>query len=77
MSKKKKTKKTKNGEVEIWTEEQYEEYLAGLYGMEYIAGFTEGGIPYGVFKEEKEILEVNGNIKIENNIDIFSDIYSL
>lgn len=40
MSKKKKTKKTKNGEVEIWTQEQYEEYLAGSYGIEYIARFS-------------------------------------
>lgn len=54
MSKNKKSKKTEKDKVEIWTEEQYEEYLAGLYGMEYIAGFTEGGMPYGVFKEDLE-----------------------
>lgn len=52
MSKSKKIKKTKNNKIEKWTEEQYEEYLAALYGMEYIAGVTEGGVPYGVFKKD-------------------------
>ena len=68
---KKKTKKTKNGEVEIWTEEQYEEYLAGLYGMEYIAGFTKGGIPYGVFRENVEVYrgnELNNHRDFDNEL---------
>jgi len=52
MNKKKRIKKTKNNDVEIWTEEQYEEYLAELYDMEYVAGFTEGGVPYGIFNGE-------------------------
>jgi hypothetical protein len=47
-------KKNKNNDVEIWTEEQYEEYLRGLYGMEFIAGFTEGGVPYGLFIEDED-----------------------
>lgn len=59
MSKLNKVKKAKNSKVEKWTEEQYEEYLLGLYGMEYIAGFTEGGVPYGVFKKDLE--EYGGN----------------
>lgn len=59
MSKLNKVKKAKNSKVEKWTEEQYEEYLSGLYGMEYIAGFTEGGVPYGVFKKDLE--ECGGN----------------
>lgn len=59
MSKSKKGKKTKSSKVEIWTEEQYEDYLAGLYGMEYIAGFTEGGMPYGVFSEDLEVYDEN------------------
>jgi len=42
MGKKKKSKKHINNNVEIWTEEQYEEYLQDIYGMEVIAGFTEG-----------------------------------
>lgn len=59
MNKNKKIKKTKNSKVEIWTEEQYEEYLSELYGMEYIAGFTEGGIPYGALKKDLEVYSEN------------------
>jgi hypothetical protein len=55
MGKKKKSKKHTNNSAEIWTEEQYEEYLQDLYGMEFIAGFTESGVPFGVFKEDIEI----------------------
>lgn len=42
--------------TEIWPEEEYEEYLKALYGMEFIAGYTEGGLPYGlpVEKDDKE-----------------------
>lgn len=54
--------------MEIWTEEQYEEYLAELYGMEYIAGFTEGGVPYGVFKLEIDN-EVNKTKSYNDNDD--------
>lgn len=71
MSKRKKVKKTKNSKVEIWTEEQYEEYIAGLYGMEYIAGFTEGGIPYGVFRED---LEAYGKNKFNDPRDFDDEI---
>lgn len=55
MGKKKKSKKHTNNNVEIWTEEEYEEYLQYIYGMEFIAGFTENGVPFGVFKEDIEI----------------------
>lgn len=48
-TKKKKSKKNSNGNVEIWTEEQYETYMEELYGMEYIAGYTENGVPFGTF----------------------------
>ena len=71
MSKSKKVKKTKKSKVEIWTEEEYEDYLAGLYGMEYIAGFTEGGIPYGVFRED---LEVYGENKFNDPREIDDEI---
>jgi hypothetical protein len=54
MSKKKKSKKHANNNVEVWTEEQSEEYLKGIYGMEFIAGFTKSGVPYGLFNEEIE-----------------------
>lgn len=36
---------------ELWTEKQYEEYMANLYGMECIIGFTENGMPYGIFND--------------------------
>ncbi|WP_052222492.1 hypothetical protein [Clostridium homopropionicum] len=63
MSKMKKSKKRTNKNVEVWTEEQYEEYLKGIYGMEFIAGFTENGMPYGLFNEEIEtyIVEKDDN----------------
>jgi hypothetical protein len=32
-----------------------EDYLKELYGMEFIAGFTESGVPYGIFKDDLEI----------------------
>ncbi|WP_409228488.1 hypothetical protein [Gudongella sp. SC589] len=47
---KKKKKNKKEDKVEIWTEEQYEDYLKSLYGMEFIAGFTESGVPFGSFE---------------------------
>ena len=58
VSKKKKVKKQTDEKDEVWTEQQYEEYLKGLYGMEFIAGFTEGGVPYGLFDEEESIWKV-------------------
>jgi len=63
MSKKKKYKKIISSNGEVWTEEQYEEYLQQLYGMDFIAGFTEGGVPYGIFEDEAE---AEGNCKIGN-----------
>lgn len=64
MSKKKKYKRRTNDNLEVWSENQYEEYLKGVYGMEFIAGFTEGGVPYGLFYEEIEtnIVEKSENI---------------
>lgn len=51
-----------NNEVDVWTEEQYEEYMKDLYDMDFIAGFTENGIPYGIFCEDDE----NDKIDIAN-----------
>ena len=64
MSKKKKYKRRTNDNLEVWSENQYEEYLKGIYGMEFIEGFTEGGVPYGLFYEEIEtnIVEKSENI---------------
>jgi hypothetical protein len=64
-------KKSKNNNVEKWIGEQYEEYLSGLYGMGYITGFTEGGIPYGIFEEDIEQYEIstpNNNSNNDNEI---------
>lgn len=64
MSKKRKSKRRTNDNLEVWSENQYEEYLKGVHGMEFIAGFTEGGVPYGLFYEEIEtnIVEKSANI---------------
>ncbi len=69
MSKKKKYKKHTNDNIELWTEEQYEEYLKDLYGMEFIAGFTESGVPYGLFNEEistASYIDAGENVKGED-----------
>ncbi len=42
-----KKKKINKNDPEIWTEEQYEQYMKGLYDLDSIAGYTEGGVPYG------------------------------
>ena len=47
MNYKKKIRKFNKNNPEIWTEEQYEQYMKGLYGLDFIAGYTEGGVPYG------------------------------
>ena len=52
MGKKKKSKKDKSNNPEVWTEEQYEEYMKELYGMEFIAGFTENGVAYGTLIQD-------------------------
>ncbi|MHB1151054.1 MAG: hypothetical protein ACYCWE_02550 [Eubacteriales bacterium] len=52
MGRNRKSKKNKVKKDEAWTEEEYEEYLMGLYGMSFIAGYTAGGMPYGSFIDE-------------------------
>ena len=69
MGKKKKSKKHTNNKIEIWTEEQAEEYLKGIYGVKFIAGFTEGGVPYGIFEEDLEIDMVYESEKVEDSCD--------
>ena len=69
MGKKKKSKKHSNNSIERLTEEQYEEYLKELYGMEFIAGFTEGGVPYGLFEEDLEIYMVEKSKKFDDSND--------
>ncbi|KJS20435.1 MAG: hypothetical protein VR72_14450 [Clostridiaceae bacterium BRH_c20a] len=70
MGKKKKSKKDKFNNAEVWTEEQYEEYIKGIYGMEFIAGFTENGVPYGTYIDEED--GINDELKIRD-ISIDSD----
>lgn len=72
MSRNRKSKKSKVKKDETRTEEEYEEYLTGLYGMDFIAGYTAGGIPYGSFMDEvdeKEGLTVPG-IPCNENEDL-------
>ena len=73
MSKKKKYKKDKN-EINIWTEEEYEEYVKGLYGLEYIAGYTEGGIPYGLSVENDNNNNKNSTNSSDNSRDSDEEI---
>jgi len=72
MSKNKKPKKSKCNTVEVWTEEQYEEYLKGIYGMDFIAGFTENGVPYGTFIDEdgKDDELIIQDISIDSNDEL-------
>lgn len=69
MGKKKKSKKVKSNNVEVLTEEQYEEYVEELYGMDFIAGFTENGVPFGTFIDEVEENEEKINRDILNDPD--------
>ena len=52
MPSKKRT--TPNIGSEQWTEKQYEEYLANLYGMKCIIGFMENDMTYGIFNDALE-----------------------
>jgi hypothetical protein len=72
MDKKKKSKEGKSNNSEVGTEEQYEEYMKELYGMEFIAGFTENGVPYGTFiGEDKENDElIMGDISIDSDDEL-------
>ena len=63
---KKQKKKNKDKEVEIWTEEQYEDYLKGVYGLDFIAGYTEGGMPFGLPADEtadEKIIETENSFR--------------
>ena len=55
--KKKKRNRKKNSSTEIWTETEYDEYMAELYGFEYIAGYTDSGVPYGIAKNQESFSE--------------------
>ena len=70
MAKRKKAKKTV-ANAEVWTEEQYEEYMKELYDMEFIAGFTEGGVPYGIFNDDDDKIDItDGYSDIPDNDEL-------
>lgn len=72
MSKNNKLKKNKFNNAEIWTEEQYEEYLKDIYGMDFIAGFTENGVPYVTFVDEnnKDDELISQDISFDSNDEV-------
>lgn len=69
MCKNKRSKNSKNYSAENWTEEQYEECLKGIYGMDLIAGFTENGVPYGTFMDENDVGDelISQDISFDSN----------
>lgn len=56
----------------IWTEDQYEDYLKNIYGMDFIAGLTENGVPYGTFVDEnnKDDELISQDISFDPNDDL-------
>lgn len=48
MTKIKNRESNANSSIKVWTEEQCEEYLYGIHDFDYIAGYTNGGAPYGI-----------------------------
>lgn len=67
MIRKNKRQTIKN-DTEIWTEEQYEQYMKGLYGLDFIAGYTEGGVPYGnPFDVDNEVIGLSGESSYDHD----------
>lgn len=60
MHKNKKVKKILKINNDVWSEEQFEQYIKELYGMDFIVGYTENGMPYGIFTDE-ENSEINSS----------------
>ena len=69
MCKNKRSKNSKYHSAEIWTEEQYEECLKGICGMNFITGFTENGVPYGTFIDENDVGDelISQDISFDSN----------
>ena len=67
-----KSKNSKCNNDEVWSEERYEEYLKDIYGMDFIAGFTESGIPYGIIKDEDNENDeiIIREISVDSNDDL-------
>lgn len=66
MPRKKKRNKNKNVSHKVWTEEEFDEYMAGIYGFEYIAGYTDSGVPYGIPKEQEEKYELGKKVLLDD-----------
>lgn len=72
-NKKKKNKrnnKKKVSDKEVMTEEEYDEYMAELYGFDSIAGYTDGGVPFGISHEEIEETQANNNKQFDPDDEI-------
>lgn len=54
---KKKRGKNKDFSTEIRTEEEHDAYMTGIYGFEYLAGYTDSGLPYGIPIKQEEMNE--------------------
>ena len=50
LGKKKKKNKKNHNEVEVMAEEEF-------FGFDFIAGFTSGGVPFGIISEEADEIE--------------------
>ncbi|HCX04180.1 MAG TPA: hypothetical protein DHM42_06790 [Clostridiales bacterium] len=53
----KKSTKNQDNNTDVWTDEQYEEYLKNLYGIDFIVGYTENGVPYGAMIDENNEMD--------------------
>lgn len=53
----KKSTKNQDNNTDVWTDEQYEEYLKNSYGIDFIVGYTENGVPYGTMIDENNEMD--------------------
>lgn len=64
LGKKKKKNKKNHNEIEVMTEEEY-------FGFDFIAGFTSGGVPFGITSEEADENEKEmDRIQVNEEIDL-------
>ncbi|MBN2794316.1 MAG: hypothetical protein JXR88_02835 [Clostridia bacterium] len=61
MAKRKLKNNHKKKHKELWNEEE----TAAYFGLAYIAGYTSGGVPYGLTLEEMAEIERKENLVIE------------
>ena len=72
MGKNKKSKNSNFNDAEIWTEEHLDEYLKEICGMDFIAGYSENGVPYGTFIDENNENDeiIIRDISVDSNDDL-------